>query len=74
MKILRVDLLLKMQRMLSRENVIQYIKAMPENFSIDELMEKLLFIYNVEVGLEQSRKNQVKPHAEIKKKYKKWLQ
>lgn len=59
--------------MLSREDVIKYIKAMPESFSIDELMEKLLFIYNVESGLEQSRKGQVKPHAEIKKKYKKWL-
>lgn len=60
--------------MLSRDTVIQQIKSMPENFSIDELMDKLLFIYNVEMGMEQSRKNQVKPHEEIKKKYKKWLQ
>lgn len=30
--------------MLTRENVIQHIKTMPENFSIDELMDKLLFI------------------------------
>ena len=60
--------------MLSREDVIQYIKTMLASFSIDELMEKLLFIYNVETGLEQSRKDQVKPHEEVKKKYKKWLQ
>ncbi len=60
--------------MLSRENVIQHIMTLPENFSIDELMEKLLFIYNVETGLEQSRNDQVKPHSEVKKKYKKWLQ
>lgn len=60
--------------MLSRENVIRHIKAMPENFSIDELMEKLLFIYNVETGLGQSGKGKVKPHEEVKKKYKKWLQ
>lgn len=59
--------------MLTRENVIQHIKTMPESFSIDELMDKLLFIYNVETGLEQSRKNQVTPHDKIKKKYKKWL-
>ena len=38
--------------MLTRENVIQHIKTMPESFSIDELMDKLLFIYNVETGLE----------------------
>ncbi len=59
--------------MLSREEIIQHIKAMPENFSIDELMEKLLFIYNVETGLEQSREARVKPHEEVKKKFKKWL-
>lgn len=60
--------------MLTRENVIQHIKTMPENFSIDDLMEKLLFIYNVEKGLEQSRADQVTPHETIKEKYKKWLQ
>ncbi|TAK46519.1 MAG: hypothetical protein EPO28_02350 [Saprospiraceae bacterium] len=60
--------------MLTRETVLEQIKAMPETFSIDELMEKLLFIYNVETGLEQSKKNQVTPHKEIKEKYKKWLQ
>lgn len=60
--------------MLTRENVIQHIKTMPENFSIDELMDKLLFIYNVENGLEQSRNDKVTPHEEVKKKYKKWLQ
>lgn len=54
--------------------MIQQIKSMPENFSIDELMEKLLFFYNVETGLDQSKKGQVKPHVEVKKKYKKWLQ
>lgn len=60
--------------MLTRENVIQHIKTMPENFSIDELMDKLLFFYNVETGLEQSRNDKVTPHEEVKKKYKKWLQ
>ena len=60
--------------MLTRENVIQHIKTMPENFSIDEFMDKLLFIYNVENGLEQSRNDKVTPHEEVKKKYKKWLQ
>ncbi len=60
--------------MLTRENVIQHIKTMPENFSIDELMDKLLFFYNVETGLEQSRNDKVMPHEEVKKKYKKWLQ
>ncbi len=60
--------------MLTRENVIKHIKTMPENFSIDELMDKLLFIYNVETGMEQSRKGKVIPHEVVKKKYKKWLQ
>jgi len=59
--------------MLTRENVIDYIKQLPEQFSLDELMEKLLFIYKIETAMEQSKEGQVTPHEKIKEKYKKWL-
>jgi hypothetical protein len=47
--------------------------SLPEKVSIDEMMEKLLFIYEVEVGMEQSKANQVTPHNDVKEKHKKWL-
>ena len=59
--------------MLTRATVIQQIQQLPEQFSIDELMEKLLFIYKLETALEQSEKDQVLPHEKVKEKYQKWL-
>lgn len=59
--------------MLTRENVIDYIKQLPEQFSLDELMEKLLFIYKIETAMEQSKEGQFTSHGKIKEKYKKWL-
>ncbi|MFN0214133.1 MAG: hypothetical protein ACKVT2_07740 [Saprospiraceae bacterium] len=59
--------------MLTRATVIQQIQQLPEQFSIDELMEKMLFIYKLETGLEQSRKDQTVPNEKVKAKYQKWL-
>jgi hypothetical protein len=60
--------------MLTREQVIEQINELPERFSLDELMERLLFIYKLETALEQSKKGQVTSQEELKEKYKKWLQ
>ncbi len=60
--------------MLRKEKVIEQIKELPEKFSIDELMEKLLFIYKLETAMEQSKVGQTTSHEEVKEKFKKWLQ
>ena len=40
---------------------------MPEQFKIDELIERLLFIQKVERSLEQSKRNQVISMETLKK-------
>jgi hypothetical protein len=60
--------------MLRKEMVIDQIKDLPEKFSIDELMEKMLFLYKLEAALEQSKNKQITPHEEVKDQFKKWLQ
>ena len=59
--------------MLTRATVIQQIQQLPEQFSIDELMEKMLFLYKLETALEQSKKDQTVPNDQVKAKYQKWL-
>lgn len=54
--------------------VIDQIKDLPEKFSLDELMEKMLFLYKLEAALEQSKSKQTTPHEEVKDQFKKWLQ
>ncbi len=60
--------------MLTKETVIEHIKSLPDNFSLDELMEKLLFLYKLEIALEQSKNKQTTTHEVVKEEYKKWLQ
>jgi hypothetical protein len=59
--------------MLEKENVLKTIKELPERFSIDELMEKIFFLYKVETGLEQSKKGEGISIKEFDERYAKWL-
>lgn len=59
--------------MLTKSNVIKTISNFPDNFTLDELVEKLIFMDKVERGLEQSLANNVFSEEEAKKKLSKWL-
>jgi predicted transcriptional regulator len=58
--------------MLTREKVINSIKDLPDSFTIDELIDRLILIEKVEQGLEQSAEGKVIPHEEVKKIIEKW--
>ena len=57
---------------MTKEKVIDSIKELPEQFDLDVLLEKLLFIEKVEKGLEQARNGEVVSHDEVKKMVDKW--
>jgi hypothetical protein len=59
--------------MLTKDNVIKTIAKLPDNFGLDELIDKLIFIDKVEKGLDQSIKNQTISETQAKKKLAKWL-
>jgi len=59
--------------MLTKIKVIKTISTFPDNFTLDELVEKLIFMDKVERGLEQSLANNVFSEEEAKKKLSKWL-
>ncbi len=59
--------------MLTKEMVMDQLKDLPEKFSLDELMEKLLFLYKLETALEQSKNKQTISHEAVKEQFKKWL-
>ncbi len=58
--------------MITKEKVIDSLKNMPDSFSIDELIDKLVFIEKVEKGLEQSEKGEVFSTEQAKDMLKKW--
>lgn len=52
--------------MLTKETVQKSIDRLPSEFSIDELIEQLIFIQKIEDGLQQSRDGNVVSHEDVK--------
>lgn len=60
--------------MLTKTKLIAEIKNFPEQFSIDELIEKLILIEKVEMGREQSKQGEVVSEEELEYEVKKWFE
>lgn len=59
--------------MLTKEKVISAINKMPSQFSIEDIMDELLFIDKIEKGLSQSKTNDVISDQELDKELPEWL-
>jgi len=59
--------------MLTKENVIKTVSKLPDNFTLDELIDKLIFIEKVQKGLEESLADKFYSKEEAKKRLSKWL-
>ncbi|MBI9037489.1 MAG: hypothetical protein JEY97_05085 [Bacteroidales bacterium] len=59
--------------MLTKTQVYSTVDKLPENFSIDQLIDSLLFIEKVEKGLKQSEMGLVNNKEKAKDKLSKWL-
>ncbi len=58
--------------MLTRDKVNKTIKSLPEKFTIDELIEQLIFIEKVEEGLKQSDEGKVVSNEDVRLIIEKW--
>jgi len=59
--------------MLTRAQVNDIVKMLPEEFSVDQLVEKLVFIDKVKTGLSQSGQEKVNSKEQAMQKLSKWL-
>ncbi|MBW3470244.1 hypothetical protein [Arthrospiribacter ruber] len=59
--------------MITKEKLLETLKSMPDKFSVDELMERVLLLQKIEIGLEQSEKGEGYSSEEAKKMIKEWL-
>lgn len=58
--------------MLTKEKVIKTISGLPERFSLDELVERMIVLEKIEKGLEDSDKDNVLTEDELEEKIKEW--
>lgn len=58
---------------MKKTQLLETIQDMPEEFSVDELMERLLILQKIEEGKQQIQAGQFYTEEEAKKKLEKWL-
>ncbi len=59
--------------MLTKRKVIDAISKLPDKFSLDELVEKMILIQKIEKGLEESEKAEITPDEELDKEINSWF-
>lgn len=59
--------------MLTKAKLKEQIENFPDEFSLDELIERLLFIEKVEFGLQQSENGETISEAELENEIGKWF-
>lgn len=59
--------------MLTKKKVISSIRELPEKFSAEEAIERIILLQKIEKGILQSDNNQVVSTSEAKERIKKWL-
>ncbi|MFD2601125.1 hypothetical protein [Flavobacterium suzhouense] len=59
--------------MLTKEKIIEAIKDMPNKFSVDDLLDRIMLLQKIEIGLEQSESGNVVSTDEAKQRLQKWL-
>jgi len=60
--------------MLTKVKLKEQIERLPDEFSIDELIEKLILIEKIEIGIEQSEKGEKISDDEMEKEIEKWFE
>ncbi|MDT0648372.1 hypothetical protein RM545_16900 [Zunongwangia sp. F260] len=59
--------------MLTKEKVKEQIEKFPDEFSIDDLVERLILIEKVEKGLNQSDRGEIISNADLDNEVEKWF-
>jgi len=58
---------------MKKSQLLETLQAMPDEFPVDELIEKLIVLQKIEEGQQQVRAGQVYTDEEAKKKLERWL-
>ena len=59
--------------MTTKDKVISSISKLPDNVSIDDILDQIILVEKIEKGIDQSNKNQIVPDEELDQRLGKWL-
>lgn len=58
---------------MTKDKLIEAINKLPDKFSIDDLLDEIMFIQKIENGLEQSEKGDLIPEEKLGEELPEWL-
>ena len=61
------------EMLLTKEKVIELIKSMPDDITVDDIIEELYFKSQVDEGLAQLDRGEGIPHEDVEKRMSRWL-
>lgn len=56
----------------SKDRIVQAMQELPADATIEDALDRLMFLYKVERGLEQASKGQTVSHDEARRRMKEW--
>ena len=59
--------------MINKEKLLTTIRELPEQISLDELLDRIMLLEKIDLGLNQANAGQINTTEEAKEKLKKWL-
>jgi len=59
--------------MLTKEKIIESIKNLPDNFSYEDVMDRIVLLQKIDMGMEQVQEGKTESTEEAKNKLGKWL-
>ena len=59
--------------MLTKVKVLKAIKQLPDEFSIDEMIDRMILLEKIEIGLAQSERGEVISDEDVQKEIDKWF-
>lgn len=69
----KFDCILLNHDMITKEKLIQAIQQLPDSFSLDDVIDRIILLQKIEIALGQVRTGDVHTEEEAKKRLEKWL-
>jgi hypothetical protein len=57
---------------MNKDKAMNKVKELPQEFELEDLLEKLVFAQKMEDGLQQLKEGKTIPHEKVKEMVKKW--
>jgi len=57
-----------MSTTITKGQIVKAVSDLPENATVEDAMERLVLLSKIEQGLEQARRGETIPHAEVKRR------